>query len=171
MPPVTDANVDTSKLRSLYANDATARAILDYLRKMERNRGVSTVARLISKLSDSGVRITRGQVIATLRQLEQLNCGTFKAGRRGKESRIVWQVSSKGVGEAAAGMITEVPKEILAIGETNELSADEANGLLTHRFQLRPQMAVTLELPTDLSAHEAERLEPILRRCHLLQLP
>lgn len=99
---------DTKKLRQLYKNDSSARAVLDHFASRERNLSETTVERIQTNVAAGGHEISRGQVIDFYRELEELGCGVFKNGRRGWPSRFVWSVEMVSVGRAAAGDTDEV---------------------------------------------------------------
>jgi hypothetical protein len=55
---------------------------------------------------------------------------------------------------AAAGE----PTDVEPISGEEENDEEEQEELLEHRFRLRPDMVVPIELPADITAAEAERL-------------
>jgi hypothetical protein len=73
---------------SLSASSVTAGEILGYFSSRQRDRQVEPVRRL-KRICSNGT--TRQAVINVLRQLEAHGFGTFKAGRRGHESRFIWK--------------------------------------------------------------------------------
>ena len=95
-----------------------------------------------------------------LKELERLGCGEFKAGRKGFESRFEWHVSSKSVGQVAAGEEAEIEEEVPSLNDEADEATDE---LIEHRYQLRPNLAIALSLPAHLSQGEAQRLATYIR--------
>jgi hypothetical protein len=149
------AEVDQRRLVSLYAQDAAACALLDHFANRERNQNTSTVRRVTMNLAEDESPLSRGDIIRVFKELESFGCGIFKAGRKGYESRFEWRVSSKSVGQVAAGESSEIEAEVPPAGE----NADEATEqLVDHSYRLRPSLQLTLALPPDLTAAEAERL-------------
>jgi hypothetical protein len=71
----------------LYASSVAAAEILSHFATRQRNRRTETVRRL-KQVCGNGT--TRQAVIAVLRQLESHGFGTFVTGRRGHESRFIW---------------------------------------------------------------------------------
>lgn len=151
-------DIDRAKLRSLYASDPVARAILDHFASGERNWRTTTVDRIQQNVTSEGADVSRGDVIRVFKALEGVGCGTFKAGRKGWESRFEWIARMVSVGQAAAGetdLVEEVTDEDLN-EENTELS-------LKHQFWLRLDFTVALELPQNLTAAEATRLSEFVR--------
>jgi hypothetical protein len=158
MKTLTSVNIDEVALQRLYRENRAARAILDHFASRERNWSVTTVDRLLANVTNEGPQISRGDVIDVLKKLEEARCGEFRVGRRGWSSRFVWSVGMVAVGQSAAGEPVEI--ELVAPedqGEEAELQ------LLGHKFQLRPDLAVSIDLPRNLTATEASRLADFIR--------
>lgn len=62
------------------------------------------------------------------------------------------------VGQAAAGEVEQVEHVT-----DEDLGEEEAEATFKHTFRLRPDSAITFELPKNLSAGEAERLAQYIR--------
>jgi len=155
MTVMAPAEVDQKRLLGLYANDAAARALLDHFANRERNQNTSTVRRVTANLTEGESPLSRGDIIRVFKELESIGCGIFKAGRKGYESRFEWRVSSKSVGQVAAGETSEIEADVPPAGENADEVADQ---LVDHTYRLRPSLQLTLALPPDLTAAEAERL-------------
>lgn len=145
--------VNVEGLRNLYRENAVARAFLDHAAQRERDWSETTVDRTLGILKELEIEATRADVVAIFQRLEELGCGKFIMGRRGKPSRIAWSASIVSVGRAAVGeqqMVTEIPETPAEESEIEEL--------LNHSYHLRSSTVVVFELPADLTPHEAERL-------------
>jgi hypothetical protein len=150
-----EAKVNLAELKKLYDESPSAKAILDHLASRERNRRSMPIDRLLRRLDGEG--LSRGDLIRVFRRLEEIHCGRFVAGRRGHQSRFKWDVGCVDVGRAAAG-------ETVKIEAAPSNEADEpADDLQEHRFRLRPDLIVSMELPSDLTATEAARLAAFVR--------
>lgn len=149
---------EVEKLKELYKNSEVARAFLDHTAQRERNQSETKVDRILSVLANEGNQFSRGDVVELFRSLEELGCGQFVAGRRGWPSRFVWYVGMVSVGRAAAGE-PQVIQDISAESADPESSSDS----LKHVFHLRPEIQVSIDLPSDLSSAEAERLSSFIR--------
>jgi len=140
---------DLSELAEL--NDAN-RNFLEWLSRRKKNAAVTTV--------DQGMiwaKGTRAEVIDLFKRLAELDLGTFVHGRRGGHSRFKWAVRLTDVGKAYAGEIDAIE----SVGEEDleeeiySLSDDET---IEHEYTLRPDVKITLSLPSDLTQREAKRL-------------
>ena len=149
---------DTQRLRDLANNDPCARAFLELAARRERNQNVTNVERALTNLQNAGHDFSRAQLIFVFRALDELECGNFKAGRRGWPSRFEWTTQIISVGRAAIGEQEDV--EQIEVAEED----DEGDGLdwLTHTFNLRPNVEIEIELPMDLSPNEAARLSQFI---------
>lgn len=79
-----------------------------------------------------------------------LNLAQFIVGRKSFPSRLKWHFTLSSIAGVAKGTIRQ-PIPIA----TSIVSKDQ---LIDHVFRLRPDQSVTLKLPEDLTATEAERL-------------
>lgn len=151
--------VNIEGLREMYRQNAVARAFLDHAAQRERDRAETTVDRIHAVLTGEGTDPSRGEVVSVFQRLEALGCGKFIIGRRGKASRFAWSASISDVGRAAVGeqqTVSEIP-------ETAAEAIDESTELLAHTYYLRPDMAVNIDLPVDLTAFEADRLAAFVK--------
>lgn len=145
--------VDAEGLRDLYGQSETARAVLDHAAGRTRNWRKMSVERIVQILMHEGHAVSRRDIIEVFKRLEELGCGRFVAGRRGHRSRLEWSVGLVSVGRLASGEA----EEIESIDEADAVEEGDVE-LIEHSYQLRPDLRVSLELPSDLSAGEADRL-------------
>lgn len=151
-------------LRLLYKDDA--KIIFDDFASRERSQSVTKVDQLLFRLRDSSIQ--RWAVIGLFRELDRLQLGSFKQGRRGHPSRFEWSVDLVGVGRAAQGQ-SGVIQPLLPVDADSEEDEDLDEGErivqhgVEHIFRLRPDFKVTLYLPADFSDREAERLGSFLK--------
>ena len=154
-------------LRDLYKSNDAAHRLLDRFAGRRKDAKWTTAARAADLASAS-----HNEIIALFRELDGIGAGEFKVGRRGFASRMEWLYSVRSLGAAAQG-VTGQPEAIdpteIEDGEAeaeNETSEDdwEEYVWITHTFQLRPAQRVTIKLPVDLTAKEAERLAGFIRQ-------
>ncbi len=156
---VSQANkVDSRRLRKLYGSSPAAREILDHLASRGRSWRTTSVERILASVRESDEDLSRGEVIDVFKALEECGCGQFKAGRKGWPSRFEWAVQMVSAGRVAAGE-TEQVEDLTA----EDLAEEEPQAALRHTYRLRPDASVTLDLPRDLTASEAERLAQYIR--------
>jgi hypothetical protein len=140
-------------LRHAYQRDEALRTVCDELAARGRSTRSTSVDRAHERTG-----LDRAAVVDVFRRLEKLDLGKFVVGRRGQPSRLEWRYRLQDVGQAAAGEITEIEE---AIGVDEEEAS--ASRTTRHTFQLRPESAVTLDLPSDLTQHEAQRLAEFIK--------
>ncbi|MEX2672032.1 MAG: hypothetical protein WD294_07980 [Phycisphaeraceae bacterium] len=146
-------------LRDLYGTSSSFRAIFDHFASRQRALTKTTVDRIQQNVIAEGHDdVTRRDVISFYREVEAAGCGRFVVGRKGHESRFDWHVSLASVGQVAAGETEEFES-------VDEIEGDEASEemLLRHRFRLRPDLELSLDLPANLTSAEANRLAGFLQ--------
>ncbi|MEA2559563.1 MAG: hypothetical protein QOH06_1067 [Acidobacteriota bacterium] len=144
-------------LKTLYAKDNVAKAFFDHMAARKRNQAETKVDRVLVVLANEG--LSRGDVVELFKGLEEVGCGQFVIGRRGWPSRFVWSVSSLAASHLATGEVALMEDVTADSAEESE----EADEFLSHTFNLRPDLPITLDLPADLSVKEAERLALFVR--------
>ena len=144
---------DNKALRELHKSDEAARIILDDFAGRINNQRVTEVDQLMRRLRSAD--LSRASVIRFFKTLDELGHGEFIVGRKGSASRFRWISDPIDVGKAAQG-------EDLSIASMPEPEAP-ASDMVTHQFNLRPGMPVTIDLPADFNEKEAERLSGFLR--------
>lgn len=142
------------ELRSIYAKNQAVKAICDHFADRSKNQNETALHRMLMHLEADGYDFPRRDVIAAFRALEGAECGRYVEGRHGWKSRFVWSVKSLLIADAAKG--TESVASLEA--QDDEDSKAVEDDLIEHSFWLRPDLSVTIELPGDLSPHEAYRL-------------
>lgn len=136
------------RLRSLYRSDETASAFFDWFNS--RGKGSrETKARVASDRTGRNYF----EIVELFREFDNLGLGKFVVGRRGAETRFEWSYDVKSLARIATGEADEaedVPEDAR--------EDDEGEDMLEHSFNLRPELTVTLRLPENFTAREAERL-------------
>jgi len=139
--------VNEDKLRAKYKNDPLFRMFMDVLAKAPKDYRLLTVGQLCDLLAKAGANIYRHDAVRMFQSTHGENRGWFTVGRRGYSSRFDFYASSKAMAEAAIGKTTHAATP----------------ALLMHKFRLRRNLEISLELPSDLSAKEVERIADFLR--------
>ncbi|MBB2696130.1 UNVERIFIED_ORG: hypothetical protein GGI66_000773 [Rhizobium esperanzae] len=159
-------NNTISILRSLYRDDPSAKAILDYFSTRKKAMSVSSVDRI-----GFTSKVAYAEVVRVFKELANAGCGQFRNGRKGYKSRMHWDYSLVSLGLVAKGeaAIPE-PIDLSSVDEEEDdfadvviAEAEREDGTLPHAFQLRPDMTLHFGLPADLTAREAERLAAFIR--------
>lgn len=155
-------------LRDLYRDNDVARRLFDDLAGRQKDRSMTPASRAAYLANAS-----HGEIVTLFRRLDSLGAGEFKIGRRGAKTRIEWLFSMRSLGEVAKGEANQ-PEEIdptqLADGEldspeeeNSEVAIDDVEWIM-HPFQLRPDLRISIKLPTNLTMKEAERLAGFIRQ-------
>jgi hypothetical protein len=157
------SSIDKLALRRLYRSDKAAKAIFDHLAERQRNwEEVVDVQRLAAKLD-----VPRPEVMRALKAFQKAGLGRYIMGRRRQKSRFQRYVDLVAVARYASGQATDIDEGSLT--SPGEDEAPDATGTRNgsgghrHEFQLRPHLQVSLNLPLDLTAPEADRLAGFIR--------
>ncbi len=156
-----------------------ARGVLDHFRSYADDCRVATVDELENSLSFL-VR-PRDPIIRFLKQLQDMEWGEYRVGRKGGKTRFVSPYSLKTIGQLAkhgqAGNGTALSREhdeaepedspgedpgapvVPDTPSRKQTSVEE----ISHKFPLRPGYTLTLSLPVDLTAAEAARLADFVK--------
>jgi hypothetical protein len=177
MVEVEAANVSVEGLREVCRSSEDAIILFEYFAKRRYNTSETKTNALLRAIRKEGNDVRKPLVIDIFRKLENLGCGQYVEGRRGRPSRFRWAVTLTSVGKAATGRAATVdsigrgvaaaPTDVestegpLVSGqETSEGSRPVK--IMTHQFNLRPNYTVTLDLPSDITSVEAERLSRMI---------
>ena len=155
-------DADVTELQTLYKDDSNFKSLFDDFAARAKSQRVTKVDQLQNRLRE--VDLPRSVVISWFRKLETQNHGQFIEGRKGHPSRFVWSSDPIEVGKAAQGQAASVPPISAAANiERNETELPRAYKSRAYKFPLRPSMDATIEIPTDLSEKEADRLSLFIR--------
>ncbi len=158
----------TTDLCDLYNEDFVAQSLLDIFATRKNDVRVTT-ARRAARLAQA----TRGEIIAVFKRLAEIGAGEFKMGRRGAPTRMEWNYSVRSLGIAAQGGSAELASiDPLSLDESEADSTEnegqwsdwDSDDGIEHNFQLRPDTRISIRLPKDLNAKEAERLAGFIRQ-------
>jgi len=155
-------------LRGLYQKDEVARRLFDNLAGRQRDWRVTPASHAAFLAGAS-----HGQIVTLFRKLDELGAGEFKIGRRGSKTRIEWLYGMRSLGAAAMGAAGQ--PEAIDPTQVEDIEAEAPDGealevemgdgeWIAHSFQLRPDLRLSINLPVDLTAKEAERLAGFIRQ-------
>jgi hypothetical protein len=138
-----------------YYNDPSnpdATLLFDWAAK-QRGSKQSTVSEVMK-----GAGLERAYVILAMRELDQLRFGKFTVGRRNKESRMTWDVDLGDLGKVAQGLAVDFEDPVLSHGTPQAPDVPGAGSdEILHVFHLRPELRISLKLPSNLTPGEARR--------------
>lgn len=136
---------DQAALTGLYNSSTTGRAILQLLSAMPRQDETEIIP-FGNALRKKHGEIQHRDIVKTFKQLADYGVGEFIEGRRGHPSRFRWEVDSLHIMQK--GPATE---QVASPPGIPSILAD-------YHYPLRPSLTVLLQLPTDISQAEAQRL-------------
>lgn len=158
-----ESEFQPAALRRLYASDAAAHAALDHFASRQQDRSEMTVDRTWELLAAEGHALTRADIINAFRSLEEIGAGKFVIGRKGHPSRFVRSVSLIELGRIAKGEeTTSLPVEAVTTPAQPPIPSAKSD-VISHRYVLRPDFTVTIQLPADLTQPEASRLSEYVK--------
>jgi hypothetical protein len=152
--------MELDKLKLHYRQNKGVQAICDHLSAREKNQTETKLRRILWRLESEGLDFRKTEIIAAFRALEEAGCGRYVEGRHGWPSRFVWAVPSLDVSSAARGHQALEPD---ASSDENLQRSKDDDELIEHTFVLRPDIVVSLELPSDLRTGEAVRLAAFIQ--------
>ena len=160
------AGFDVQALRAAYNRYPAIKIVMDYVAGRKNNAGEMTADRLETIFERGEAPLTRGEIIQTFKDLENLGLGQFMVGRRGQPTRFIWRVQMIEAGRSARGEAVTIPA--LGAGIDEQESTPPAVGLtkphvISHFFNLRPEFTVEVALPKDFSEREAARFSEFVR--------
>lgn len=187
------SEADKQKLRSKYKSSPVMKIIMEYfsnkrmIGEIGENRFLLDDFRIsvddVEKHLEDNPFLGRSDIIEVFKILEELGWGSFKSGRRGRKSRFEANIYRKAnissIGKLAADTLANDTVDdvngksgikdrgnSLSNNGRSSINEKEIPSLLTHKYYLRENCSVNIELPSDLTATEAERLA-----CHIKTLP
>lgn len=140
------------KLRSLYKENAAAKAFFAWIEERERSSR-TTKARVAANRTEQPY----SEIVDLFRNFDELRLGSFMVGRRGAETRFEWDFDVKSLARIASGK-AEDAEEISPDTEDDDVDDEDAEATLEHTFNLRADLTVVVRLPENFTAREADRL-------------
>jgi hypothetical protein len=150
------------ELRRLNQESETAKGFFELLARRKNSATVTKVDRALGLLLADGVSASRGEVIRIMQRLRDIGMGRFIIGRKGQPSRIEWSVNVISMSRAATGQTDEIDMTLPESANADEEDEGQED-VLEHRFHLRSDFTVTVELPVGITTSEAERLANFIR--------
>ncbi|MGI8486126.1 MAG: hypothetical protein ACR2OU_17940, partial [Thermomicrobiales bacterium] len=156
-------HLDTAAVQKLYSINPTARAALDHFAQRKNNSTRTTVDRLQAALRAEGHDIGRGEILEFLKALATAGCGVFVIGRKGHPSRFEWSVNLVDLGRSGSGESIKVQAITPATTPARAVKADDDDALVEHRYHLRSDIELRFDLPSNLTAVEANRIADFIK--------
>lgn len=148
------AHLNEKAINGLYNSNVYAKAIFHELANMPR-QDETVLDAIENKLAKSGKSVPRREIVNFFKSLQDFGAGEMIVGRKGHASRFHWQVDSINLSSIDASF----PKTPAPINTAPDpLTAGAPTVLISHRFQLRPDLVISIQLPSDITTNEAFRL-------------
>lgn len=172
MPLKSTPGPDRGALARLAKNDSAVNAIIRFADTRDRTRN-GTVRSLRTELRKAlNERLSGEDICAAIGRLEAIGYASLTRRKDIHESKIEWKRSLKDLvkdsklektlrEEGAEG--ERVPDGDRSAGSRRAVEYLIPDGLIAHRFRVRPDCEVILHLPDDLSQREAERIASFVR--------
>jgi len=152
--------MDTDSLISLYKKDYTARQFFRWLHEHDHSFAVLGV-----NAAEEQTGLDYYDLVAMFKHLDLKGFGQFIVGRKGHDSRIIWDFNTKSIAKAAFGefgllnQFSEhpVPTDAIELVETKAKEAHEIH--MEHTFNLRKDFVVDIKLPTDFNGTDLARMK------------
>lgn len=151
-----------TQLQALYSESEVTKAFFDILSRRTNDAKQTRVNRVARLLELDGVAATKQEIHRIMHRLEELALGRYVPGRHSSPSRFEWSTSALAAAKAAIGQTSDLDLSLPPGPEVPE-EEDLEVGTLDHRFFLRPEIQVVIELPVDFSPQEAERLAAFIK--------
>jgi hypothetical protein len=119
--------------------------------------------------------VDRHGAVELLKKLQRAKLGHYVVGRRGHDTRFVWHYDPKRLLEGVRERNNQQLGGSLQIKDENKFDLKESISNMTtalpqssrntvmHKFMLRPDYEVALQLPADLAMKEVDRISAWLR--------
>lgn len=161
--------VNEKAINGLYHSDHIAHTLLNELAKMPR-QDETYLDELEKKLMKDKRAVPRRQLVGFFKRLEDFGVGELIVGRKGHATRFHWEVDSLAIARPDEPQPAQIPPPPIGGLEGLPISAGPVV-LISHRFQLRPELVITVQLPSDITTVEADRLSGFLRSLPFMQSP
>jgi hypothetical protein len=145
------SNYNDKAINALFLTNTTAQNVLKELSTMPR-QDETLIENFEQKMLRKHEDVSRRDIVSVFKRLEEYGAGEFIPGRRGHPSRFRWGVDSLKVGDEK-----EEPAQQPVPAQENS-RAYSSNIMLSHHYQLRPDLIISVTLPADISTNEAHRL-------------
>jgi hypothetical protein len=155
------------ELARLYEERLEFAALFDHLAVRKRRSREVLVDRIEKEanLEDAGSsRSRRSAILEFFRRLEALGAGRLIVGRGGKKTRFRWE-DAVSISEVAGVARGGSPDQggLAEARVTLAPTARAERSRIEHRFALRTDFTVHLDLPADLTPAEADRLSTFVQ--------
>ncbi|PTX98170.1 hypothetical protein DB345_04855 [Spartobacteria bacterium LR76] len=156
-------DIDTiNRLKSLYGESPVNNLFFNIIARRKNKASITKVDRILGLMLNEDENVNRGEIVRLMQELDALGFGRFVPGRHSKPSRMEWSVDVRELAKAAMGE-SETVSEVQPGELDDDHEEDTDCDVLEHKFYLRSDCLVSIKLPVDLTAAEADRLAGFLK--------
>lgn len=142
-------------LQSIYERNQAVRCILYHLRGTEK-RHISTIDSIYTELLARGENLSKAEISGAFQLLEDSACGEYRHSSDLNSASFEWHYPSNSLDEIAQTALMQERAEFNTV-------IDEDTEYFLHTLVLRPHLKVSLELPSNMTGPEAERLAEFVK--------
>ena len=157
---VNNKTINLNDLRVAMEENSLIKRIIN---KLVKNYEEITITEIQELVTSPENQFSRWDVIEALKKLQGLGFLYFISGRKGRQSRTVWNVSIRKLNLASRDNAIEELEITSNKYNTQTVKIKKEKGT-THRrsFQLRPDMKINLSLPKNIQKEEIIRLSTFI---------
>lgn len=144
-------DIEIDDLKKQYRENPLFRSLMDFLVDQEKDERQLSVEGLRGTMEGAGISVSYRDVVRMMQSLQAGGCGSFIIGRKGWPSRFQFNVSMTELAKAVTGKGSEI------------VPMKPAPKMINHKFRLRPELEIALELPEDLADKEVARIGDFLK--------
>ena len=158
---INNKTISLSTLRVLMEENFLIKRIISKIVKNYEEITVTEIQKLVTSVENN---FTRWNIISALKKLQKLGFLYFISGRKGKQSRIVWNVSTRKLNFAIKNDTIGGELEIISNKYNTQVVKVEKEKGTTHKhsFQLRPDFKINIFLPKNIQKEEITRFSTFI---------
>ena len=152
--------INLSVLREIMEANFLIKRIIN---KLVKNYEEITITEIQELVTSPENQFSRWDVIEALKKLQGLGFLYFISGRKGRQSRTVWNVSIRKLNLASRDNAIEELEITSNKYNTQTVKIKKEKGnTYKHSFQLRPDFKINISLPKNLQKEEITRLSTFI---------
>lgn len=154
------SNLQLENIQKLYQDNEVAKVVLDYFSQRKRKTKDTSVSSIILDLRRAGFtqNFLPEDIAYVLEKLGEYGCGEVMRDKATpRNTKLTWYptVDMQETGAKSKN------NDYLTVDTSPEHSST-ASELISHYFQIRKNLKITIELPADITRSEADRLSKLI---------
>jgi len=142
----------------LYASSKPPKIILNEIAALPKQS--ETLVKTLDERLKGNKEINPRGIVTFFKTLQEFGMGKFIPGRRGHSSRFRWEVDSRHIDSAARRDLDreQMGSHPIPVHQDEAQHGSHKIGMRSHKYYLRPDLQISVHLPTDMTTAEAGRL-------------